>query len=259
MSGFEREKYGLDQLENEPDETRLVIILEENGHVAKLWVEAFSEVPNLRCIVPKPRRGYAKALIETVKPEQTVLVVADRFVENVFVHCETSDFLDWLRAMNPEAFILETSIVDFGRCKYGVSNTFMCSFFDRLPPAIKAIKETDQNFWPAKIYTLQTMAVPELLEAKRLDTMKQGDITENELFELFIRLMANNQYHEMLSRIEIDSDEIEELFGRLGFQSALVFLHCAYSIIGQLNLDHDEKYFLMAVSRIKILLEDFRK
>ena len=259
MPDFGREKYGLDRLELEPGETRLAVILEDNVHIAKLWLEAFGEIPNLRCIVPGLWRGYSKELIDVIKPEQTVLVVADRFVDNVFIHVETSDFLDWLKAGNPDVFVVETSILSFPRCKYDGANTMMRSYLDDLIPALGVVKGTEQNTWMAKIYALQMMTVPELLKAKKLDDLKEEDITLKELFEEFFRLEDNNQYHEMLSRIEDDFYEIEGLFGRFDQKSALVFLHCAYTIIGHLNIGHDEKYYAMAISRIRMLLEDIRK
>ena len=255
MPDFEREKYGLDRLELEPSETRLAIILEDNRHTIKLWLESFGEVPNLRCIVPKLWRGYSKELVDIIKPEQTVLVIADRFVDNVFIHVETADFLNWLKAGNPNVFVVETSILSFPRCKYDGANTVMRSYPDDLIPALGVVKGTEQNTWMAKIYALQMMAVPELLKAKKFDDLKEEDITINELFEEYFRLEDNNQYHEMLSRIEVDFDEIANLFGRFDPKSALVFLHCAYTIIGHLNICHDEKYFSMAISRIKMLIE----
>lgn len=259
MPDFERRKYGLDQLEQEPSKTRLAIILEDNRHIIQLWLEAFDEVPNLRCIVPELWRGYSKELIDVIKPEQTVLVVADRFVDNVFIHVETAGFLDWLKADNLNVFVVETSVLSFSNRKYEGANTVMCSFPEDLVPVLRAIRGTEQNTWMAKIYALQLMAVPELLKAKKFDGLKEEDVTVNELFQEFFRLEDNSQYHEMISRIEVDFDEIGGIFGRFDPKSALVFLHCAYSIIGHLNLGHDETYFAMAISRIKTLLEDVRR
>lgn len=259
MPDFEREKYRLGQSEREPSKTRLAIILEDNRYIVQLWLEAFDEVPNIRCVVPELMRGYSKGFLETTKPEQTVLVIADRFVDNVFMHVETADFLDWLKAGNPNVFVVETSILSFSNRKYKGANVVMRSFPEDLVPVIRAVRGTEQNTWMAKIYALQMMAVPELLKAKKLDNLNEDDITQNELFEEFFRLMDNSQYHEMISRIEVDYDEVACLFGKFDPKSALVFLHCAYSIIGHLNLRHDETYFAMAISRIKTLLEDVRR
>lgn len=258
MAKFEREKYGLRGIEQEPGDTRFALILEDDANILNYWIEAFGSIPGLRCIVPETRRGYSKGVADLIRPEQIVLIVADRFVDNVFVHVETANLIGWLRTVNQDVLIVETSLVRFRYPKYEGANLVICTFYKDFEPIVKAIKETERG-WVEKLYTLQLMGVPEFLAAKKLDSLENEGLSEDEMFTLFFKLMESDQYHETISRIGISSDEVEAIFGRLDPRSAQVFLHCCFSIAGHLQLDHDEKYYAMAISRARMMLEDFKR
>jgi len=258
MNRREWKDVGLKDIEKEPDLTRYVLILDDERHVVVRWADIFDKVWGVRFVAPKIGVGFSEELIKRMDPTKISFVVVDWFGDLfVPIHEECQKIISWIRLTNPEVFILEGSFASNGQRAYEGTNLSVDTFnlFD--DPRFDSMKKDHPDKVEGVIFALLQLVVPELALSADLD--RQTGVSQPELFHLFFQLQKNPKYCEILDELEIEDDALEGRLLRMSRDDVRVFLHCAYNYLAQRKLDHDERYYSMALSRMRTMIEDVRK
>lgn len=254
MSRFEVEKFSLGDIEKEPKERRFALILEDSRPNQQMWLMAFADTPNLRCVVPKVSWGYTEELINKIDLSRVDLVIIDWFVDGWELHKETQVFLDRLREINSLAFVVETSASRprRGEKAYKGSNISCCSFNLFMDQSLVVVRDNPDETMAGKLYALQKLLVSTLKEAQRLGSDEK--ISEDELVEDFVLLMREDATTLILDNLGISGEELEERFLALSYGEKRLLVHCGFSIAANVYMEKDEMFYTMPLFRMKQVL-----
>lgn len=254
MSRFETEKFDLEGVEKEPKDRRFMLILDDSRPNRQMWLEAFSDTPNLRRVVPKLYWGYTEELASRIDLTRVDLLVIDWFVDSRELHEETQVFLNHFREVNPHALVVEASVIrpKRGEKVYRGSNIVCCSYNLFIDRSLVAVRDNPDETLAGKLYALQKLLVPTLKEAWRLDSDEK--IEEDELIVDFTILMREGATTLILDSLGISGEELEERFLTLNFDEKRLLLHFGFSIAAQVSMEKDEMFYTMALFRMKLIL-----
>lgn len=255
MPQFEVEKFGLGDIEKEPKDRRFALILEDSRPNQQMWLTAFADTANLRCIVPKLFWGYTEELVNKIDLVRVDLLVIDWFVDSWELHGETQTFLNQFRAINPTALVVETSVIrpKRGEKAYQGSNIACCSFHLFADKALGQVTDSAEQTMVRKLFVLQQILVPALAEAQKLE--RQEGITEYDLQKDFGILLADDAIMTILAELKLSGEELEEKFDQLDFNQQRLFLHCGLNVMANLYLEKDEMFYTMHLFRMKQIME----
>lgn len=254
MSQFEIERFGLDNIEKEPRERRFALILEDSRPNQQMWLEAFVNTPNLRCVIPKIYWGYTGELVNRIDLVRVDLIAIDWFIDSWELHEETQTFLNHLRTVNPHALVVETSVVRprHGEKTYRGSNLSCCSFNLFMDQGLSVVRDSAEPTMMKKVFVLQQILVPALAEAHRLEDGE--NIVEYDLEKDFRMLLAGDGIMVILEELRLSNEELKERFAQLDFKQKRLFLHCGLNVIANVYMEKDEMFYSVALFRMKLLL-----
>lgn len=246
------EQYRPDKIEPQRDDERYIFLIEDERGIVEDWIDAFGQLPNVRYVVPRIYLGFSQDLSH-VPFHNVALVIVDQFlIDRPELHEEAEVLLSKIKNENPDALIIETSMVNpRERRSYTESHAAIWNFDDR--EVRTHLKQQSLRMLQEKIFVLEQFLFPAFGHAQLLDHSHR-DMSTEDLQDHFETLKGHILYWTLFDHISCNPDQFEDAFALLPNLQKITLLHCAFSCLGHLDRGHDESFYSMMGMRIGYLV-----
>lgn len=266
MSSVEAALYHRPWQAREKDISRvpLAVVFDDEEDFRVMFGHAFekSEVAVLTPGGPnRERSSFAyseilQAFIDDLSFEQLgriQAVVIDQFWDDTHVHLIAFNFLDKLRSVNKQAWVVEVSGSEEGRIIHRESNAFIHKL-DIGDFANCVRRSGDQS--GVQLTAFKFFSTLEYIEAARVDPAHvSGDELITNTEDSGRRLFYHELYPRVLEKLGINENHFLELYGNFSVNTQALIHHHLWNIIGLAKANVDDFENSLSAQRLREVLQ----
>lgn len=245
--------------EFEKNSEKFGVFVDDNQFYVEEWIKMFRGVSGFKPIAPKIEgesifhHMHVKAFRETCTQEllkRVAVVTIDQFRFDSDSWEQGQLFLNDLREVNSQAWVVETSAAPTRRPIYIGSNTILDTML--ISDAKKFISKSPITIG-ARLQAFRYFTVEPFIEAQYADPKNVNDQFRPETS--LSRLTKSLKYNELLKILQVSTDTLIVDLASLEHNEQLEMLHLMWDMVGHISIGNSENEYAGTLTRLRKILE----